>query len=164
MFQRIVKFCDEMMASAWQPCYARPKYEMQGCLVIGRWFDDQKTWAILYVGQGCIRDLLESRFRASSKWSIGMYLSSFPKRALRKLIWVKWRKDPYYPREVWISPAIYGIWNGLPAMVHQILIGVLATLWSPDGTEPYNLLKVLKQWTTWIQALTHTLRILSRSF
>ena len=102
MFQRIVKFCDEMIASEWRPCNARPKHDdMQGCLVIGRWYDQQKTWAILYVGQGCIRDLLESRFRASRKWSIGMYLSSFPKKALRKLIWIKWHKDPYYPREVW---------------------------------------------------------------
>lgn len=110
-FQRIVKFCDEMMASEWRPFHARPKYEVQGCFVIGRWFDQQKTWAILYIGQGCIRDLLESRFRASHKWSIGMYLSSFPKKALRKLIWIKWRKDPYYPREVWNKQCNVILWQ-----------------------------------------------------
>lgn len=91
-------FCDAMAESDWQPFCARPKHDIVGFYVICRWYKEEESWAMMYVGKGHIKERLDMHFLGKQKHPITMYLSSFPKQS-RNLLWLKWMKDPFHPYE-----------------------------------------------------------------
>ncbi len=98
-------FCDKLAETDWQPFYSRPRQFIMGFYMICRWYKNEKSWAMLCVGKGDIREKLDMNFAGKYSQPISMYLSSFPKHS-RNLLWIKWMKDPFYPYEVSMEESV----------------------------------------------------------
>ena len=88
------------MKSEWKSFVSRPReHDLYGFYAVMRWYTKEKTWVVLYVGKGVIRQELDNIFSGRSNDAIGHYMSCFSK-SKTNLVWLKWLPEPHDNKEV----------------------------------------------------------------